>query len=301
MAKDKNITNKKTLLQKLRYKYRLIILNEDTFEQKASVRLSRMNLYVLGSMLLVVLVTIVTLVIAYTPLKYYMPGVGSVDLRTQLIAIEMTTDSLEYQMAIRNHWLQNVQKVIGGELDSTFFVSDSLPQTEMEEVNLSTLGEAEAEFREEYAEEMENFEEEIPTQVISSEPTTFYYPLKFISPADGLVTSLYNEKQGHFGVDIGGKANEIIKAVESGVVIVSDWNPETGNVIAVQHKNNTISFYKHNATLLKKVGNFVNRGDAIALMGNSGNLSDGPHLHFELWQNGKSMDPLKYINLKTIK
>lgn len=301
MAKDKNITNKKTLLQKLRYKYRLIILNEDTFEQKASVRLSRMNLYVLGSMLLVVLVSIVTMVIAFTPLKYYMPGVGSVDLRTQLIAIEMTTDSLEYQMNIRNHWLQNVQKVVGGELDSTFFVSDSIPKTEMEEVDLTTLGEAEADFREDYADEMENIELVTPSSVTSSEPVSNYYPLKFIAPTEGFVISFYNEKQGHFGVDIGGKANETIKSVESGVVIVSEWNPETGHVIAIQHKNNTISFYKHNAILLKKVGNFVNRGDAIALMGDSGYLSDGPHLHFELWQNGKSMDPLKYINLKTIK
>ena len=126
MVKDKNNTNKKTLLQKLRYKYRLIILNEDTFEQKTSLRLSRMNLYVFGSVFFIVVVAMVLGVIAFSPLKYYMPGVGSIDVRTRLIEMEMMTDSLENQVDKRNLWLESFQKALSGDLDSTFFLSDHL-------------------------------------------------------------------------------------------------------------------------------------------------------------------------------
>lgn len=299
MAKDKNIKNKKTLLQKLRYKYRLIILNEDTFEQKTSLRLSRMNLYVLASVFFLLVVMVVTAVIAFTPLKYYMPGVGSVDVRTQLVEVEMLTDSLEKELDQRNLWLHNFQKSLGGNLDSTFFASDSLSSADYDNVNIDELGEDEALFREKMKESEILEVMDAPTEVQTINQSQ-YYPLSFMSPTDGVVVNEYDDENGHFGIDIAGKEKENVRAVESGVILNADWNPETGYVIGVQHKNNTISFYKHNATLFKKVGSFVQRGEVIALMGNTGDLTDGPHLHFELWQNGKAIDPLNYIQLNKI-
>ncbi len=299
MAKDKNIRNKKTLLKKLRHKYRLIILNEDTFEQKASLRLSRMNLYVLGSVFFIFVVMIVTAVIAFTPLKYYMPGVGSVDVRTQLIEVEMLTDSIQRQLDIRNLWLENFQMALSGELDSTFFISDSLRPLNLEEVNIDKRSREELAFQEKMKEDpnLTSVQNEVAAVAVLEKS---FYPLTFEAPTDGIVISEFNVKEGHYGIDIAGKEDENIRAVESGVIIISEWNPETGYVIAIQHKNNTISFYKHNSLLLKKVGSFVKRGDVVALMGNSGELSSGPHLHFELWQNGKPMNPLNFIALEKL-
>ena len=299
MAKDKNIRDKKSLLKKLRHKYRLIILNEDTFEQKASLRLSRMNLYVLGSVLFVFVVMIVTAVIAFTPLKYYMPGVGSVDVRTQLIEVEMLTDSIQRQLDKRSLWLQNFQMALSGELDSTFFISDSLHPLDLTDVNIDNRSKEEKAFKEKMKDDpiLVSVQTEVASVTVLDQS---YYPLTFHAPTDGIVIAEFSVKEGHYGIDIAGKEEENIRAVESGVVIISEWNPETGHVIAIQHKNNTISFYKHNSLLLKKVGSFVKRGEAIALMGNSGELSSGPHLHFELWQNGKPMNPLYFIALEKL-
>ncbi|MCB0510399.1 MAG: M23 family metallopeptidase [Chitinophagales bacterium] len=298
MAKDKNITNKKTFLERLRYKYRLIILNEDTFEQKTSLRLSRMNLYVLGSVFFLIVVAIVTAVIAFTPLKYYMPGVGSVDVRSHLIEVEMLTDSLQEQLDKRNAWLKNVQMVLSGELDSTFFMSDSSHNFSTEGIDLNEVSDVELDFKTEVQQEIALLE--MPVIPSTEGIVGAKYALHFVAPVNGLVISEYDQESGHFGVDIAGMDKEAILAVESGIVIVADWNPETGYVLGIQHKNSAISFYKHNSKLLKKVGSFVSKGDVVALMGNSGELSNGPHLHFELWQNGKSLNPLDYIDLKKI-
>ena len=299
MAKDKNIKNKKSLFVKLRYKYRLVILNEDTFEQKASLRLSRMNLYVLSSVLFFVVVSAVTAVIAFTPLKYYMPGVGSVDVRTQLIEMEMITDSMQRQLDKRDIWLMAFQKALSGELDSTFFLGDSLINEEYGAVDIDEVSPVEQGFREEMASEVAVKNTGVNT-TMAGYGIAKSYPLRFITPALGTVISEYDELSGHRGIDIAGEENEFVRATESGVVFLADWNPETGYVIGIQHQGNTLSFYKHNAALLKKVGNFVERGEAVALMGNTGHLSNGPHLHFELWQNGKTIDPMDFMVINTI-
>jgi murein DD-endopeptidase MepM/ murein hydrolase activator NlpD len=119
--------------------------------------------------------------------------------------------------------------------------------------------------------------------------------MHFFTPVKGLVTNEYNPKENHFGLDIVAHPNEVVKVTLDGTVILSSWTMETGNVIQVQHQGNIISVYKHCASLLKKVGDKVQTGDAIAIVGNSGELTTGPHLHFELWRNGKSMNPKDYI------
>jgi murein DD-endopeptidase MepM/ murein hydrolase activator NlpD len=117
----------------------------------------------------------------------------------------------------------------------------------------------------------------------------------FFPPLKGTVTSRFDAPRKHFGIDIVSNANESIKATLDGTVLLSNFTSETGYVIALQHGNNLVSFYKHNSALLKKAGDFVKAGEVIAIIGSSGELSSGPHLHFELWYNGTPLDPLKYI------
>ena len=300
MVKDKNNTNKKTLLQKLRYKYRLIILNEDTFEQKTSLRLSRMNLYVYGSAFFIVVVAMVLGVIAFSPLKYYMPGVGSIDVRTRLIEMEMMANSLENQVDKRNVWLESFQKVLSGELDSTFFLSDHFSTLDYENVDIDAVAKNELDFREEMKDNLVDINEKSVALGINKNSSAEAYPLNFTAPTNGLVIGFFNEQDKRYGIDIAGMEKENVRAVESGVIFSADWNPKTGYVIGVQHKRNTVSFYKHNNVILKKVGSFVQRGEIIALMGNSGDPADRPHLYFELWQNGKAVNPLDYMDINTI-
>jgi murein DD-endopeptidase MepM/ murein hydrolase activator NlpD len=117
----------------------------------------------------------------------------------------------------------------------------------------------------------------------------------FFSPLTGFITDRYDVKKAHFGVDIGSKTNEPVKAIADGTVIMASWTQDSGYIIAIQHRGNLISVYKHNAELLKKVGNFVNAGEIISIVGNSGENTNGPHLHFELWYNGNSLNPEEFV------
>lgn len=297
MAKDKKNKNKKSFFTKLRAKYRLVVLNEDTYEQKASIRLSRLNLFLIASTGVFFTIVFVTIIIAFTPLKYLMPGVGNLDVRSELMRVEMLADSLEDKVNQRNLWLNHLQQALDGNLDSTFSYSDTAQiEVNSDNINLSEASIVEQDFRSELEDEIELVE--IKNNIKPTSPT--FLPLKFSKPVEGVIVSEYDKALEHYGVDIATIEFAVVKAVESGMVILTDWSHETGNVIAIQHRNNTISFYKHNKELLKKVGNFVDKGDAIAIVGNTGKLTDGPHLHFEIWQNGKAINPAEIINFETI-
>jgi murein DD-endopeptidase MepM/ murein hydrolase activator NlpD len=117
----------------------------------------------------------------------------------------------------------------------------------------------------------------------------------FFTPLSGIITSKFNSKEKHFGIDIVTSANEAVKATLDGTVIYADWTIETGHVIAIQHSRNLISVYKHNSVLLKSEGEYAKAGEPIAIAGQSGELTTGPHLHFELWYNGTAVNPEEYI------
>ncbi|WP_339044735.1 M23 family metallopeptidase [Cardinium endosymbiont of Tipula unca] len=132
--------------------------------------------------------------------------------------------------------------------------------------------------------------------LVTNQVAPLQYPGLFFSPIKGMITAPFNRKTGHYGVDIVAKEKEPIKAMATGIVIFADWSVETGWVIAIQHHNNLVSICKHCAILFKKVGNLVRAGDIVALMGNSGEISTGPHLHFELWNEGVALNPEDFIN-----
>ncbi len=306
MAKDKkNIS----FFDKIRYKYRLIIINDDTFEQKTSIKLSKFNLYIgLGSFILL-MVFIVTSIIAFTNIKYYLPGVGRLDIRNEIRNLYIKTDSLTIELDQRNLWIENFQKLLKGDVDSLYSTKkndSSDAKINIDNIDLEFIPNEDKLLREEVENQMEleKLNHRIQTTDLSLNNDLFSnveLKMNLEAPLQGVVINSFSLKDDHLGIDIAGKTDEKIKAIYKGVVILSEWNPKTGYVIAIQHPGNMISFYKHNSILLKKRGTFVKKGEAIAVIGSSGELSSGPHLHFELWKNGTIQDPSKYIKIDKLK
>lgn len=287
MAKENN-PNKKKLTKKLRNKYRLVILNDDTFEEKLSLKLSRLNVFVLVGFLFVFLISATALLISFTPLREYIPGYSSTALRRKAFELSLTTDSLERQLAYNQRYLLNIKNIVDGKPTINFAdtaMSDSIVQAEInksisKEDSLLRL----------MVEEEEQF------NIASNRNESALKNISFFTPVKGLVTNDFNPKENHLGVDIVAKKNEVVKACQEGIVIFSEWTSETGYTMIVQHRGNFISAYKHNSSLLKEQGENVKAGEPIAIIGNSGELTTGPHLHFELWYDGNPINPEDYIS-----
>lgn len=286
MASEKD---KKKLRQKLRSKYRLVILNDDNFEEKLSLKLSRLNVFFFVGFASIFLVASTILLIAFTPLREYIPGYSSTALRQKALQLVRTTDSLQQQLAYNDRYLLNIKNIVQGKPALNFKDTAMSDSTVKAELSRSITPE-EQELRE-FVEEEERFnlasngEDEL-------DPVNF----SFFTPAKGLLNNEFNPGEGHLGVDIVARENEVIKAVQDGIVIFSEWTSETGHVIIAQHPGSFISVYKHNSALLKEQGELVKAGEPIAIIGNSGELSSGPHLHFELWYKGNPVDPRSYIS-----
>jgi murein DD-endopeptidase MepM/ murein hydrolase activator NlpD len=290
--------DKKTWVKRLTNKYRLVILNDESFEEVSSVRLSRFNVYILLSTVLVIIVLAVASAIFFTPLKEYIPGYTNVNIRNDLVGVKLKADSLEQAQQAHLLYIQNLQSIVnGGEGISKI----DTPVVEVDQkgvlfdtINLKSISENEKKLREEMESES-SYSLGLDLSLKSgSQPGSLksYY---FFPPLKGYVTNEFDPRTKHFGIDVVAPENESIKAVMDGVVVVSQWTSETGYVIGVQHANNLISLYKHNSVLLKKEGDFVRAGDVIAVIGNSGEQTTGPHLHFELWFRGNPVNPKDYI------
>ncbi len=287
MAKEKS-QNQKKIVQKLRNKYRLVILNDDTFEEKLSLKLSRLNVFFLVGFLIVFLITSTTLLIALTPIREYIPGYSSTDLRRRALDLTITTDSLERQLVYNKRYLLNIKNIIEGKAPINF--SDTTIADSVVEVQLNRpLSEEDSALRSMVEEEEQfNINPAVETELSRA-------GLSFFNPVKGLVINGFNPRENHLGVDIVAKKDEVIKAVQDGIVIFSEWTSETGYVMIIQHQGEFISAYKHNSSLLKEQGEVVRAGEPIAIIGNSGELTTGPHLHFELWYDTNPVDPESYI------
>ena len=288
MAK-KNDKKKRRLLRKLMHKYRLVVLNEDTFEEVGFVRLSRLNIFAISGFILILVVAIVYLAIAYTPIKELIPGYPDTMMSHHIRQNAMKLDSIERELAMRDQYFQNINRIVNGESPENY-LNDTTTLKGQEDI-VFTRSENDSILREQVEAE-EQFRLSVIEQTTNGKTL---HELHFFTPVQGIITNSFNPLESHYGVDLVAGPNEVVKTTLDGMVILAAWTLETGYVIQVQHDNNLISVYKHNAELFKSEGQKVSAGDAIAVIGNSGELTTGPHLHFELWHNGVPLDPIKYI------
>ncbi|MEZ5148717.1 MAG: M23 family metallopeptidase [Bacteroidales bacterium] len=283
---------------KLRNKYRLVILNDESYEEKFSFRLSRLNVFVTIGFTAILLITITIFLIAFTPLREYIPGYTDVTLSRRINDLLEKTDSLENVSKQKAAYLANIRRIIEGE-DIPYDSLGTIPQTsapDPDQINYTRSVE-DSLLRQDYRVETsfdlyynDNDELNSSRQSLSSQ--------FFFNPLEGIVTSEFDLGGKHYGIDIVSKPNETVKATLDGTVIFADWSIETGYTIAIQHQGNFISVYKHNSVLLKEQGAFVKAGDPVAIVGESGELSTGAHLHFELWYNGTPVNPRDYVAFK---
>jgi len=271
---------------KLFHKYRFVIMTDSSFEEKLSVKLSRLNVIAFVGTLVFFCFFSTMLLITYTPLSEYVPGKSSVEVQKGLIELNIKSDSLEAVLHNRSIYLENINKIINGE--------ELIDPENTEEI---TNTQNPISFEKSIEDSL--FRIKVETEDKSSiykKDKTNNNNLMFFTPLTGFISDGYNNKTKHFGVDLVAKEKSRISSVLEGTVIISHWAYETGYIIGIQHKNDYLSFYKHNSVLLKSVGDYVNAGDHIAIIGNSGELSSGPHLHFELWHKGVPVNPENYIS-----
>ena len=281
---------KRTFLRKLLYKYRLVIFNDNTFEEIGYLRLTRLNVISISGTILILLIILTYTAIAYTPIRERIPGYPDTEMRNNIIYNALRLDSLDTEIKFRDQYFNTLSQIIAGGVPSDF-----LNQKGINESNISGI-----QFKRSPTDSILRSEIElsdkigIPADRIKKESVKLER-IYFFTPVKGLVTNSFNPLTNHFGIDIVAKPNEVVKATLDGTVIMAAWTLETGHVIQIQHDKNLVSIYKHNAELLKKMGSTVKAGEAIAIVGNSGELTTGPHLHFELWQNGIALNPEEYI------
>jgi murein DD-endopeptidase MepM/ murein hydrolase activator NlpD len=277
----------KEFWEKMRFEYKLSFLNENTLEEVFSFRLSRLTSLIILFLFAVFLITLTSFVIIKTPIRNYLPGYLDSDVREKMIKNALETDSLEKELAIQYKYLENVRAILRGEMKADEAPPiDSIRDTR--DINLEKSKRT-SDFVKNY-EEDERYNLNGLTPVGGGEKPMFYKPVK------GVVSSAFNFREKHYGIDVASMPSESVLATMKGTVIFTGFDPNAGYVIHLQHPNGFVSIYKHNAKLLKSQGDVVSTGEVIALAGNTGNLSTGTHLHFELWLDGKPVDPSEYIN-----
>jgi len=286
-------TNKrpKRFTKKLLHKYRLVILNEDTFEERISFKLTRLNVFVMFSLSAIFLVIATILLIAFTPLREYIPGYSSTALKKQATELNYKTDSLQQVIAVNERYFSSIKKVLHGEVNDVEFNRDSLLKEAKFDMNVvvTTPTKADSILR-------EKVDKEDKYNLFESATSTTNFVL--FPPVNGTITEGYNVKEKHYAVDIAVIKDAPIKATADGTVVFAEWTTETGYVLIIEHSFGLISVYKHNESLTKTQGDLVKSGEVIATAGNTGEYSTGPHLHFELWSDGYPINPTSLIDFK---
>ena len=281
---------KKSFLEKFRHKYRLSIYRDETFEEILNLKLSKLNVLALVSLLTLVFLIIVISIIAYTPARELIPGYPDEETVRNIRLNAHLLDSLELEMKKRDTYFENIRRIVSGEEPEQF---NNPKDTVIKKENVTFQRSREDSILRNMIESDE------PYTLLVDDPKKIQTSLSnvlFFSPVKGMITNTFNPADEHYGTDVVAAPNEVVKAVLGGTVIMASWTLEAGNVIQVQHENDLVSAYKHNAALLKGVGDHVTAGEPIAIIGNSGELTTGPHLHFELWHNGNPLNPENYIS-----
>ena len=296
--------DERSLMEKLRDKHRLVIINDDTFEEVTSIKLTPLSVYVGFSTLIVGTAFLVMAAIIWTPLKRYIPGYGDFNRDAQISELVGKVSELESEMEATRRYNENIRKILVGDLSD---MSKKAAEKQGEPTVMADTLPRDAERIPEDAQLRAavlkgTFTSEPPPALAAAAVGSAVprdVPLEqisFMPPVSGDITSGFDLQKSHFGVDVAAAKNTAVKAAATGVVISSGYTVETGYSIAIQHPNNVVTMYKHNSVLLKETGSAVKSGEAIAIIGNSGETTSGPHLHFELWYKGRPANPVDYIN-----
>jgi murein DD-endopeptidase MepM/ murein hydrolase activator NlpD len=288
---DKKKEKKAKLSKKMLHRYRLVILNEDTFEERISFQVNRIKIILLVVFSAILLIGTTSVFIAFTPLREYIPGYSSTSLRLKATSLAYQVDSLEMKISQNDQYLNSIRTVLRGEDENTEIDTSAI--FIKEKINPDSVdfdpSEAEVELREEVEQE---------DKYNLMEEAVFRSDFSLYPPVNGIITSNYDVPSKHYAVDIATSKDEPVKSTADGTVIFAEWSVETGFVIIIEHQFGLISVYKHNASLLTDQGDLVNAGQVIALAGNTGDLSSGTHLHFELWIDGNPIDPTEFISFE---
>ncbi|MGZ3883102.1 MAG: M23 family metallopeptidase [Bacteroidia bacterium] len=286
---DQRNSRWKIFTDQLKNKYRLVILNDETFGETFSFRSSPLGLLIMIGAITIIMTTLVISLVAFTSLREYIPGYGDIAERKQILELSIKADSLQQTLSSRDWYMNNLVNVLSDSLERKSARPAKDTSGKYQKANTKP-SEADVEFRKE----------------VENEPSTLQFagsnykknPLAnylFFPPVKGMVTTSFNSVEEHYGVDVVAKKDEFIKSTLDGTVIYAGFTPKDGYVIQVQHENNMMSIYKHAASVLKKPGDRVKSGEPIAIIGNTGENSKGVHLHFELWHNGLPLDPQEFI------
>jgi murein DD-endopeptidase MepM/ murein hydrolase activator NlpD len=281
--------NKKKLQKKLLHKYRLVVLNEDTFEERFAVKLTRLNVFFLTSLAAIILVTLTTLLIVFTPLREYIPGYSSAALQKQALQLDTKTDSLMKTINMNDAYINSLKRVLRGEVSTVVINKDSIFKAAQVDTDILELNRSKADSL--LREKVRNEDKYNLFETASTVKDFVFFP-----PVKGSISSKFDLNEKHFAVDIVIPINTPVKATSDGRVLFASWTSDAGYVIIIDHGDELISVYKHNSSLTKSQGDFVKAREVIAISGASGELSTGPHLHFELWSNGIPLNPTNFID-----
>ena len=282
---------RKQITKKLLHKYRLVILNEDTFEERFAIKLTRLNVFVICSLSAIILVLLTTILIAFTPLREYIPGYSSTALKREATMLNYKTDSLQQVIYMNQQYLESIKRVLKGDVASVEFNKDSIIQAaELDAQSLNINPSREDSLLREKVDKEDKY------NLFESATTKASFVL--FPPVKGTISEGYNVEEKHFAIDVVVAEDTPVKAIADGTIVLAEWTTQTGYVVIIDHGNGLISAYKHNASLTKEQGDLVKSGEVIAISGNTGELTTGPHLHFELWSDGYPIDPTTFIDFE---
>jgi hypothetical protein len=280
----KNKINK--LLKKATIKYRFVVMTDDSFEERVSVKFNRLRFFLLFLGVFTLVFSFSFFIIANTSMKNLIPGMSQKDLEKEVLGLSVKSDSLITVLGYHDLYLTNLENIITGNLVSfKDSIDDGERLIDVSKINFINSTE-DSLFR-------QNVEEEEKGVLLFNQNRNSL--VLFFPPVSGVITDRFNPSSSHYGIDLVTKENAKVSSVLPGTIVVSEWNPETGHTIGIQHKDGYLSFYKHNSVLLCSSGDYVKGGEHIAIVGDSGKFSSGPHLHFELWHNGTPVNPENYI------
>lgn len=270
--------------------HKLILLNKDTLEEAFSWDLKPMNVFIVVGISAICLIVLTAMLMAFTPLREYIPGYKDPRLDRKVYELSMKVDSLYQATQEKDRYLYIVQSLYNGdniELVKHVSTIDSVDYTEIKD----RRSEADSLFRLEIENEDKSVVESQSKRFISEYNNLFLQPVR-----GGLLVNNFDKNKNQFDVQFIVNKDTPVLSIADGTVIYAGWSVEFGHVITVMHRNNFVSVYKNVDALMKKRGDYVKVGDVIAVVGgeNDGNNK----INFELWRNGVAVNPTDFMRIE---